>query len=174
MTTVAPTDTFSIGGNLPVHRLGYGAMQLPGPGVWGEPADPENARRVLRAAVEQAPPLYDDVAASLGSSAADRLRRVTLPLLAPGLGAGAALVFLAVCATDGTLLHANRSALEGCGFDRGTELGRPLWQAGWWAGDPQLQRQVRRRCAQVVAGGGPVRGLAASVRAVRRTGSFSS
>ena len=53
MTTVAPTDTFSIGGDLPVHRLGYGAMQLPGPGVWGEPADPDNARRVLRAAVEQ-------------------------------------------------------------------------------------------------------------------------
>jgi iron(III) transport system permease protein len=50
----------------------------------------------VRAAVEQAPPLYDDVAASLGSSAVDRLRRVTLPLLAPGLGAGAALVFLAV------------------------------------------------------------------------------
>src|SRR3712207_9097312 len=50
----------------------------------------------VRAAVEQAPPLYDDVAASLGSSAVDRLRRVTVPLLAPGLGAGAALVFLAV------------------------------------------------------------------------------
>jgi iron(III) transport system permease protein len=50
----------------------------------------------VRAAVEQSPPLFDDVAASLGSSGADRLRRVTLPLLAPGLGAGAALVFLAV------------------------------------------------------------------------------
>ncbi|WP_040339786.1 ABC transporter permease [Candidatus Blastococcus massiliensis] len=50
----------------------------------------------VRAAVEQAPPLYDDVAASLGASAPDRLRRVTLPLLAPGIGAGAALVFLAV------------------------------------------------------------------------------
>ncbi len=50
----------------------------------------------VRAAVEQSPALYDDVAASLGSSAADRLRRVTLPLLAPGIGAGAALVFLAV------------------------------------------------------------------------------
>src|SRR3712207_881327 len=45
----------------------------------------------VRAAVEQAPRVYDDVAASLGSSAADRLRRVTLPLLAPGLGAGPAL-----------------------------------------------------------------------------------
>ena len=50
----------------------------------------------VRSAVEQSPPLYDDVAASLGSSAPDRLRRVTLPLLAPGIGAGAALVFLAV------------------------------------------------------------------------------
>jgi iron(III) transport system permease protein len=50
----------------------------------------------VRAAVEQSPRLYDDVATSLGSSAADRLRRVTLPLLAPGIGAGAALVFLAV------------------------------------------------------------------------------
>jgi iron(III) transport system permease protein len=50
----------------------------------------------VRAAVEQSAPLYDDVAASLGSSAPDRLRRVTLPLLAPGIGAGAALVFLAV------------------------------------------------------------------------------
>jgi hypothetical protein len=38
MTTVAPSDTFSIGGEVPVHRLGHGAMQLPGPGVWGEPA----------------------------------------------------------------------------------------------------------------------------------------
>nr|WP_239520370.1 iron ABC transporter permease [Blastococcus saxobsidens] len=50
----------------------------------------------VRSAVEQTTPLYDDVAASLGSGAGDRLRRVTLPLLAPGIGAGAALVFLAV------------------------------------------------------------------------------
>ncbi|MCU1607087.1 MAG: binding-protein-dependent transport system inner rane component, partial [Modestobacter sp.] len=50
----------------------------------------------VRSAVEQSPRIYDDVSAALGSSAFDRLRRVTLPLLAPGLGAGAALVFLAV------------------------------------------------------------------------------
>jgi pyridoxine 4-dehydrogenase len=53
MTTVAAPDTFSIGGQLPVHRLGYGAMQLPGPGVWGDPADRDGAVRVVRAAVEQ-------------------------------------------------------------------------------------------------------------------------
>ena len=50
----------------------------------------------VRAAVEQSPPVYDDVAASLGASAPARFRRITLPLLAPGIGAGAALVFLAV------------------------------------------------------------------------------
>ena len=50
----------------------------------------------VRSAVEQSPRLYDDVATSLGASGPARLRRVTLPLLAPGLGAGAALVFLAV------------------------------------------------------------------------------
>jgi pyridoxine 4-dehydrogenase len=53
MTTAQLTETFSIGGDLPVHRLGYGAMQLPGPGVWGEPADRAAAVRVVRAAVEQ-------------------------------------------------------------------------------------------------------------------------
>ena len=53
MTTAQRSDTFSIGGDLPVHRLGYGAMQLPGPGVWGEPADRDGALRVVRAAVEQ-------------------------------------------------------------------------------------------------------------------------
>jgi aryl-alcohol dehydrogenase-like predicted oxidoreductase len=53
MTTAQLSDIFSIGGDLPVHRLGYGAMQLPGPGVWGEPADRNGALRVVRAAVEQ-------------------------------------------------------------------------------------------------------------------------
>jgi pyridoxine 4-dehydrogenase len=53
MTTATSALTFSIGGDLPVHRLGYGAMQLPGPGVWGEPADRAAALRVVQAAVEQ-------------------------------------------------------------------------------------------------------------------------
>ena len=59
MTTAELTDTFAIGGDLSVHRLGYGAMQLPGPGVWGEPADRDAALRVVRAAVEQGVDLID-------------------------------------------------------------------------------------------------------------------
>src|SRR4249920_2371882 len=39
-------------GDLTVKRLGFGAMRLPGPMVWGEPQDPERARRVLRRVVE--------------------------------------------------------------------------------------------------------------------------
>jgi iron(III) transport system permease protein len=50
----------------------------------------------LRAAMGQAPPVLDDVAHALGASPVATFRRVTLPLIAPGLGAGAALVFLAV------------------------------------------------------------------------------
>ncbi|TFV64519.1 oxidoreductase [Geodermatophilus sp. DF01-2] len=72
MTTVAPTDTFALGGDLTVHRLGYGAMQLPGPGVWGEPADPENARRVVRAAVEQGVD-FIDTADSYGPVVSERI-----------------------------------------------------------------------------------------------------
>jgi iron(III) transport system permease protein len=49
-----------------------------------------------RAAVSQAAPVLDDVAHALGAGPFGTMRRVTLPLLAPGIGAGAALVFLAV------------------------------------------------------------------------------
>jgi aryl-alcohol dehydrogenase-like predicted oxidoreductase len=44
--------TFAIGGDLTVNRLGFGAMRITGKGIWGPPEDPENARKVLRRAVE--------------------------------------------------------------------------------------------------------------------------
>jgi pyridoxine 4-dehydrogenase len=49
---VANSGTFDIGGTTTVHRLGYGAMQLTGDGVWGSPKDPDEAIRVLQRAVE--------------------------------------------------------------------------------------------------------------------------
>ncbi len=49
---IADSGTFTLGGDLEIHRLGYGAMQLTGDGVWGDPKDPDNARAVLRKAVE--------------------------------------------------------------------------------------------------------------------------
>ena len=51
-TLVARSGTFAIGGDLPVHRLGFGAMRLTGEGIWGDPDDPDEAVRVLRRAVE--------------------------------------------------------------------------------------------------------------------------
>jgi pyridoxine 4-dehydrogenase len=42
------SGTFSIGGDLTVHRLGFGAMRITGAGIWGEPKDREEAKRVLR------------------------------------------------------------------------------------------------------------------------------
>src|ERR1700761_7646674 len=53
------SGTFVLGGDLPVHRLGYGAMQLTGPGVWGDPADPDEAVRVLRRSYELGVTFYD-------------------------------------------------------------------------------------------------------------------
>ncbi|MBN8228914.1 aldo/keto reductase [Corallococcus macrosporus] len=54
-TSTRPAEqsgTFKLGGDLPVHRLGYGAMQLTGPGIWGPPKDRTEAVRVLRRALE--------------------------------------------------------------------------------------------------------------------------
>jgi len=48
----AAAGTFRLGGDLEVSRMGYGAMRITGPGIWGEPRDPEEVRRVLRRAVD--------------------------------------------------------------------------------------------------------------------------
>jgi pyridoxine 4-dehydrogenase len=50
--TVAAAGTISIGGDLTVHRLGFGAMRITGTGIWGEPPDRNVAKAVLRRAVE--------------------------------------------------------------------------------------------------------------------------
>jgi len=44
--------TFALGGDWPVRRIGFGAMRLTGPGIWGPPRDPGEARAVLRRAVD--------------------------------------------------------------------------------------------------------------------------
>jgi pyridoxine 4-dehydrogenase len=69
--------TFAIGGDLPVDRLGYGAMQLTGPGVWGPPRDPAEAVRVLRRAVELGVTLID-TADSYGPHVSEELIREAL------------------------------------------------------------------------------------------------
>ena len=51
-TPAAASGTFSVGGDISVNRLGYGAMQITGKGIWGPPRDHDEALRVLRRAVE--------------------------------------------------------------------------------------------------------------------------
>ena len=51
-TTAAGAGTIDVGGDLTVHRLGYGAMRITGRGIWGEPPDRDAAKAVLRRAVE--------------------------------------------------------------------------------------------------------------------------
>jgi pyridoxine 4-dehydrogenase len=50
--SAAAAGTIEIGGDLVVRRLGFGAMRITGEGIWGEPPDPDQARAVLRRAVE--------------------------------------------------------------------------------------------------------------------------
>ena len=76
-TSVAASGTFSIGGDLPVTRLGYGAMRLTGPGIWGPPADEDQALAVLRRAVELGVD-FIDTADSYGPYVADELIRRAL------------------------------------------------------------------------------------------------
>jgi pyridoxine 4-dehydrogenase len=54
MTTLQreTTGTFALGGDLTINRLGYGAMRITGDGIWGEPKDRDEARKVLQRAVE--------------------------------------------------------------------------------------------------------------------------
>ncbi len=55
----AESGTFRLGGNLPVHRLGFGAMRLTGDGVWGPPKDRKECVAVLRRAIELGVNLID-------------------------------------------------------------------------------------------------------------------
>ncbi|MEU0961365.1 aldo/keto reductase [Micromonospora aurantiaca] len=71
------SGSYRIGGDLPVDRLGYGAMQLTGPGVWGDPKDPAEAVRVLRRAYELGV-TFIDTADSYGPFVSELLIREAL------------------------------------------------------------------------------------------------
>jgi aryl-alcohol dehydrogenase-like predicted oxidoreductase len=68
----AASGTFTLGGDLKIHRLGFGAMRITGEGVWGEPKDVEAAREVLRRAVDLGVN-FIDTADSYGPEVSERL-----------------------------------------------------------------------------------------------------
>ncbi len=72
MTHASKSGTFHLGGDLPVHRLGFGAMRITGDGVWGPPKDRDEALRVLRRAIELGVNLID-TAESYGPQVSEEL-----------------------------------------------------------------------------------------------------
>jgi aryl-alcohol dehydrogenase-like predicted oxidoreductase len=107
-TVAAASGSFEIGGELTVNRLGFGSMQLTGPGVWGDPQDPDEAVRVLRRAVELGVNLID-TADSYGPVVAEQLiRRALHPY-------------------GDDLVIATKAGFTRQGPGKWTELGRPAY-----------------------------------------------
>jgi pyridoxine 4-dehydrogenase len=102
----ASSGTFSLGGDLPINRLGYGAMRLTGKGIWGEPKDPETAKKVLRRAVELGVN-FIDTADSYGPEVSERLIGEALSPYAKGV------------------VIATKAGLTRQGPDRWLPVGRP-------------------------------------------------
>jgi pyridoxine 4-dehydrogenase len=69
---VSPAGTFMLGDDLEVRRLGFGAMRITGPGIWGEPENPAGARALLRHVVESGVNLID-TADSYGPDVSENL-----------------------------------------------------------------------------------------------------
>lgn len=77
MTSLRGSDTFAIGGTISVSRLGFGAMRITGPGIWGDPPDRPAAIRLLRRAVELGVD-FIDTADSYGPHVSEELIREAL------------------------------------------------------------------------------------------------
>lgn len=76
-SNAAAAGTITIGGDLQVNRMGFGAMRITGQGIWGEPADREGAKAVLRRVVELGVNLID-TANSYGPEVSEQLIAETL------------------------------------------------------------------------------------------------
>ena len=105
-TTSAVSKTFKLGNELEINRLGYGAMRITGKGIWGPPADPESARKVLQRAVELGVN-FIDTADSYGPA-------VSEPLIGEALAPY----------SKGTVI-ATKAGLTRQGPDRWLPVGRP-------------------------------------------------
>lgn len=84
ISSAAASGTFLIGGDMPVNRLGFGAMRITGPGIWGDPADPAEAKRVL-ARLSELDVNFIDTADSYGPYVSEDLLREALHPYAGGM-----------------------------------------------------------------------------------------
>jgi pyridoxine 4-dehydrogenase len=95
MPTATASGTFTLGGDLEIHRLGFGAMRITGDGIWGPPADHDGAIAVLRRTVELGID-FIDTADSYGPEVSEQL-------IAEALRAGGSYPDDLVIATKGGL-----------------------------------------------------------------------
>jgi pyridoxine 4-dehydrogenase len=118
-TDISASGTFEIAGQLSVHRLGFGAMRLTGPGIWGEPADRPEAIRTLKRARELGVDLID-TADSYGPDVSERLIREALH-------------------PYGNIRVATKAGLARTGPEKWVPLGRPEY----------LIQQAHKSCRQL-------------------------
>jgi len=104
--TAAKAGEFLIGGKLPIHRLGFGAMRITGKGIWGEPQDHDEVIRVLRRAIELGIN-FIDTADSYGPEVSERL------------------IAEALYPYPSDLVIATKAGFERPGPDRWVENGKP-------------------------------------------------
>ena len=104
MSENSANATVTLGGELTVAQLGFGAMQLTGKGIWGPPADPQECLRVLRRAVELGV-TFIDTADSYGPYVSEELIAEALHPYADDL----------VIATKGGLLRTGPNVWPPCG-----------------------------------------------------------
>jgi pyridoxine 4-dehydrogenase len=105
-STIAGARTIDVGGDLTVRRLGYGAMRITGAGIWGEPRDRDEAKAVLRRAVELGVN-FIDTADSYGPEVSETL------------------IGEALAPYPDDLVIATKGGLERSGPDRWSANGRP-------------------------------------------------
>ncbi|GCD91149.1 aldo/keto reductase [Nocardioides sp. LS1] len=92
LSMAARSGEFLLGGDMPVHRLGFGTVQLSGPGGWGDPKDPDEAVRVLRRAVDLGVTFFD-TADAYGPFVVEQLIRKALHPYPPDLVVGTKVGF---------------------------------------------------------------------------------
>jgi pyridoxine 4-dehydrogenase len=102
------SGTFRLGDDLPIYRLGFGAMRITGAGIWGDPKNPKEARDVLRGVVKSGINLID-TADSYGPEVSENLIAETLHPY------------------PSNLIIATKGGYTRQGPDRWSELGRPKY-----------------------------------------------
>jgi pyridoxine 4-dehydrogenase len=123
---ITAAKTFKIGGDLEVNRLGFGAMRLTGKGIWGEPRDIGEAKRVLKRAVELGVD-FIDTADSYGPEVSERLIGEVLSPFPKGL------------------VVATKAGLTRQGPNRWSRDGRPEYLA------QQVEKSLRLLKTEVIA-----------------------